>query len=261
VLGEEGADDRARSLDPSEVGSHAIVLSRATREVAARNLGLPRPRIRWIPPPAGTCASWEQPEIARSADPGPYVATGVEGISVERFRSLLAGFRMYLRGTGSEARLLVLGRPRRSLRRAAWWSGISGRVSFAGDPPRGERSALLASARAFVASGSGDRAWFATGEAMAAGIPLILPSTGELPEIVGDAGLRYDVRRPEDLASQLWRCLEEEELPRSLAQRSLRRARALSWESFTLRVLDFLTEVEQDLPDGQETELESLSRV
>lgn len=242
-------------------GSHAIVLTRAARDVALRILGLPRPRVRWIPPPAGTCTSWDHADPAWGAEAGPYVATSVDGVSVEGFRSLLAAFRVFLRGTGSAARLLVLGKARHALRHAAWWSGVSARVRFVGDPPRGARSALLASAGAFVAATGRGRAWFATGEALAAGIPVICPSTGALPELVGDAGLYYDMRRPEDLSSQLWRCLEDEDLPRTLAQRSLRRAGALSWETFTLRVLDFLADVGQNRGDEREAKLESFSRV
>jgi glycosyltransferase involved in cell wall biosynthesis len=63
----------------------------------------------------------------------------------------------------------------------------------------------------------------ATAEAMACGLPVIIPDSSALPEVVGDAGLYCKVGDPSGFAENILRVLSEEKLARYLSYKSLSR--------------------------------------
>jgi glycosyltransferase involved in cell wall biosynthesis len=67
-------------------------------------------------------------------------------------------------------------------------------------------------------------------EAMACGAPVVASSLTSIPEVVGDAGLLADPRRPELIAEQLRRVLNDVDLAASLRERALARAGTFSWD-------------------------------
>lgn len=66
-------------------------------------------------------------------------------------------------------------------------------------------------------------------EAMAAGAPVAYARAGALPEVAGDAGLGFEPRDPDDLASVLRRALSDAGLRADLSRQGLRRAAGFSW--------------------------------
>lgn len=80
-------------------------------------------------------------------------------------------------------------------------------------------------------------------EAMACGIPVVVSNTGALPEVVGDAGVYFDPRNPEALATALVRVLDDAALRRDLSQRSLTRAAEFSWKQTAAKLLEIFREV------------------
>jgi glycosyltransferase involved in cell wall biosynthesis len=64
---------------------------------------------------------------------------------------------------------------------------------------------------------------------MACGTPVVASDRGALPEVVGDAGLLVDPRRPEDIARALRDVLSGAELRRTMIEKGLKRAGVYSW--------------------------------
>ena len=75
-------------------------------------------------------------------------------------------------------------------------------------------------------------------EAMSCGAPVIASTRGSIPEVLGGAGLLFDVERPADLSRHLESVLGSESLRTELRARSISRARAFSWHTTAERTLD-----------------------
>jgi alpha-1,3-rhamnosyl/mannosyltransferase len=67
-------------------------------------------------------------------------------------------------------------------------------------------------------------------EAMACGIPIICSNTSSLPEVVGDAAVTIDPRKPEQLAAALSDLLRSPARRHDLAAKGLARAKTFTWE-------------------------------
>ena len=70
---------------------------------------------------------------------------------------------------------------------------------------------------------------------MAAGTPVLAARAASLPELVGEDGLLFDPRDPDDLARSLERLLADEGLRQELSLRGRERAQRWTWEE-TARV-------------------------
>jgi glycosyltransferase involved in cell wall biosynthesis len=68
---------------------------------------------------------------------------------------------------------------------------------------------------------------------MASGCPVIAGNRTSLPEVVGDAGILCDPLNVDDLAEEMEKLLEDEELRESLRKKGLERASMFSWERVT----------------------------
>jgi glycosyltransferase involved in cell wall biosynthesis len=66
-------------------------------------------------------------------------------------------------------------------------------------------------------------------EAMQCGVPVLASNAGALPEVVGDAGLFYEPRKPEEISARILLFLEDQSLRARLRQAALARARRFSW--------------------------------
>jgi glycosyltransferase involved in cell wall biosynthesis len=75
-------------------------------------------------------------------------------------------------------------------------------------------------------------------EAMQCGIPVVASTRGAIPEIVGDAGLLFDVDDTESLARHLEAVLTSETLHASLASKSLARGAAFDWDTTARLTMD-----------------------
>jgi glycosyltransferase involved in cell wall biosynthesis len=69
-------------------------------------------------------------------------------------------------------------------------------------------------------------------EAMVCEVPVIGSSSGEIPNVIGDAGLIFQEGDKEDLRDKLTMLIKDPDLRRSLAKKGLERATSLfTWES------------------------------
>jgi glycosyltransferase involved in cell wall biosynthesis len=75
-------------------------------------------------------------------------------------------------------------------------------------------------------------------EAMASGTPVIASSGGALPEVVGDAALRFDPVSRTLLEDAMRRLAGDESLRRSLVDKGLRRARSFAWHATARTTLE-----------------------
>jgi len=67
-------------------------------------------------------------------------------------------------------------------------------------------------------------------EAMACGVPVVTSNISSLPEVVGEAGLKVNPYKEEEIALAIKKILVWEKLATSLRQKSLERAKVFSWE-------------------------------
>jgi len=74
-------------------------------------------------------------------------------------------------------------------------------------------------------------------EAMQCGLPIVASSRAAIPEIVGDAGLIFDLESGDGFRLHLRTLLENERLRKDLAAKALARSRQFSWRETALRTL------------------------
>ena len=81
-------------------------------------------------------------------------------------------------------------------------------------------------------------------EAMACGVPVVAARSGEIPHVVGDAGVLLPEHDVDAWTSTLSMLLRESTARRDLADRGLRRARSeFSWRIVAQRHLTFFDEL------------------
>lgn len=79
-------------------------------------------------------------------------------------------------------------------------------------------------------------------EAMACGTPVIVSNAGALPEVVGDAGLIFDVSKVDDLIRAIREVLCARNMRLTLQEKGLARAKTYSWRQSAERIWNTLHE-------------------
>ena len=88
-------------------------------------------------------------------------------------------------------------------------------------------------------------------EAMHCGAPVIAGNNSSQIEVVGDAGLLFNVANAGELAAQLVRVLDDEGLAQELRERAVVQARRFRWEDTADKALDVLTQSHVSKPAVQ----------
>lgn len=121
--------------------------------------------------------------------------------------------------------------------------GLQRRVTFTGYLPDAELARLYQAATCFVFPSRDEGFGLPVVEAMACGAPVVATTSGALPEVVGEAGLLVEPRRPDQVAAALGRLLSDEALRAGLRERGFRRASEFSWQRAATELLDVFAEL------------------
>ncbi len=74
-------------------------------------------------------------------------------------------------------------------------------------------------------------------ESMRCGLPIVASSRAAIPEIVGDAGLIFDLEAPDAFCAHMRALLENDQLRSDVAARALARSRTFDWNDTARRTL------------------------
>jgi glycosyltransferase involved in cell wall biosynthesis len=107
---------------------------------------------------------------------------------------------------------------------------MSDLVSFVDPVPFHQLPSIYKSASIYVHTCSREPFGLAVLEAMASGLPVIVPRSGGAYEVAGDAALAFNPGDSYDLAEKLEALIEDPELYEKMSEKSLKRASEFSWE-------------------------------
>ena len=77
-------------------------------------------------------------------------------------------------------------------------------------------------------------------EAMQAGLPVVIPNSGTMPEVAGDAGLYFDPKDPEGMKNAMLKIIQNPELREELSEKSKIQAAKFSWEKAAWQTLELI---------------------
>ncbi len=148
-----------------------------------------------------------------------------------------AGFSGKLVLAGSD----VKGRP--ALLQKVKQLGLDGSVHFPGFVTDQTLPALYSSCRIFAFPSLYEGFGLPPLEAMACGRPVVTSDTPSMNEVVGDAGVRVDPKRPESIAEGICSLLEDDERHAHFVRAGLERAQDFSWSVTARLTLETYREV------------------
>ncbi len=134
--------------------------------------------------------------------------------------------------------LLILGSGEleQNLKALALKLGLSGRVHFLGNTPHNVLPQYLAVSSVFCRPSLSEGLGVAFLEAMAAGVPVVAPAIGGIPDFLldGETGLFCKVNNPKDIAEKIERVLNDEMLGTRLRETGRKLVELkYTWESVT----------------------------
>lgn len=110
-------------------------------------------------------------------------------------------------------------------------AGLAGDLVFTGRVSDQDLVALYNAAELFVQPSLFEGFGLPSLEAMACGTPVVTSNTAAIPEVVGDAALTVDPLDVEALAGAIATVLDDDDVRRRMAARSIERAAMFSWEA------------------------------
>jgi glycosyltransferase involved in cell wall biosynthesis len=122
------------------------------------------------------------------------------------------------------------------------------RVRFVPQPSDEELVILLNLAAVFVLPSWYEGFGLPLVEAMQCGTPVIGSTRGSIPEVIGDAGLLFEVEEPRQLAHALRLVLRDGSVRSLLSEQARRRAALFSWERAARETLDVYQQVLRSKP-------------
>lgn len=107
---------------------------------------------------------------------------------------------------------------------------LEGEVVFTGQIPYKTMPAVYKSAKMIVFASQSENCPNILLESMSSGKPIICSNMKPMPEFGGSAVLYFDPKNPDELTEKMEKLLLDTDVSKSLAEKSLKRARNYSWE-------------------------------
>ena len=120
--------------------------------------------------------------------------------------------------------------------------GIEKRIKFVGYIPHDELFPFYRGARMLIQPSFYETFGKSVLEAMACGVPIVGSNTGATPEVMGDTGLLFDPKDPEQLCDQMRRLIKDEQLYHRCAERAGQRAQQFTFEQQAFGLIQAFTE-------------------
>jgi glycosyltransferase involved in cell wall biosynthesis len=238
---------------------HLLTVSEHARHDIASRGHVPVDRITAIHEAAAPCyvrhddPAWLQ--RARTRHEAPRVTIVADAI--KNPGHLIQAWQMLPDAVRHEAGILFFSRepmPRPELAAAL---AQDSRIRFLRQPTTPELVELLNIADVFVFPSFYEGFGLPLVEAMSCGAAIIASTRGAIPEVVGEAGLLFDLEDPGQLATHLAALLTDASARTRLREASMRRAHAFSWSATARQTVDVYRRVHtrraQDAPAGAHT--------
>ncbi len=228
-----------------------LVPSAYTAGEVERLLGVPRERIAICPPGAPAWTPRAAPPTAgyvlffSTLEPRKNVGGLLDAyerlIGAGRSAPHDGGSGMGHSVRGAVPELVLAGRATDEA--TGWLDRISrpplrGVVRHVGYVDADDRRALYEGARLLVLPSFDEGFGLPALEAMSLGVPVVAADRGALPEVLGGAGRLVDPDRPDDIAREIARLLNDDGLAAACAEQGVVRARAFRWDETAQRVYD-----------------------
>ncbi len=218
--------------------SRIIVPSESVRRKVMMRFSLPAEKVITIP--AGVDTSKFHP-LNVSTDMGRYILfVG----SLEPRKNLFGLLNAWdeINERHPNISLVIAGTSGGAFRRLFHPSSVD-RVRWIGYVPETDLPALYAGADLFILPSFDEGFGLPVLEAMACGTPVIASNGGALPEVVGDAGIIFNLSNPSALSRSISECLSNSHLRTSLREKGLARAKLFSWQITAESVWKCLNEI------------------
>ena len=211
-------------LGPALRGASAVITpSQATKSLLEEHYGLASERIRVIPHGVSVPTA---PRRVAAASGKPFILCIGRANPIKNIETLVAAYRL-LRPHLRESLVFAGGQapaPGSPARRDP-------DITFLGNVSDAEKIDLLDRASVLVCPSLSEGFGFPPLEAMARGCPVVISSTGSLPEVGGDAARYVDPRDAAGMAAAIHDVLTDEHLRRGMVERGYQRVKAFSWEA------------------------------
>jgi glycosyltransferase involved in cell wall biosynthesis len=187
---------------------HIVAISEAVREGLVGGYGIPSADVTCIP------LGWKGDPLPRPLPHSAPTVICVAALRPEKGHDVLLDAFAHVRREIPDARLVLVGQGemRPALEAQAAAAGLAGSVEFRGAVP--EIWPSLAEADVFALASRVEAFGIAIAEAMAAGLPVVAPAVGAIPELVqpGVTGELFPAGDHVALAGHLVRLLQSDDL-------------------------------------------------
>lgn len=179
----------------------------------------------------------------------PFVLAQATAAPVDNVGMLLEAFRLLRAdipkddGKLQALKLVFFGHHSPDLARTVKNIGLQDAVCFLGFVPESVLPTIYSLAELFVYPSLYDGFGFPPLEAMACGTPTIVSDVASLPEVVGDAALKFNPHDSMELAKAMYHALTKEDVRRNLSSRGLQRATEFSWGKTVSETLKVYSEL------------------
>ncbi len=235
-------------IDEAVRHSDAIIaVSKATKADIIRLLGVPETKIRVIYEAASPTfrklhdPSLEQQVRRRFGVRSDYLLFVSTIEPRKNVPTLLRAFRQFLDDYQLDIQLVLAGQKGwlfEEVFELVTELDLEDHTIFVGRVSSEELLWLYNAAKALVAPSIYEGFGLTPLEAMACGTPVIVANTSSLPEVVGDAGMKVDPYKADEIAVAMWRILTDSELRESLIEKGFKRSAHFSWDRAAQETLD-----------------------